>query len=252
MRVLHVLTYYRPWISGLTIYVERLARGLAQSGHTVTVLTAQYEDTLPIEETVDGVRVVRAPVAARVSKGVIMPGFGRRLRALLPGHDLVHLHLPQFDGAGIAINAVGAAEKFTRKQIDELAEVVKRYGGKGCAWVKVEAEKFTGGVEKFLAPPIQQMLRERLGAKAGDLLLFHSHTIHAARPNITENHLRISVDYRYQGVSQPVVPDSLEPHYGRLTWDDIYMCWTSDLPYYWRDLPLNIVQRDFRKQTPGG
>lgn len=105
MRVLHVLTYYRPWISGLTIYVERLARGLAQSGHTVTVLTAQYDDTLPLEETVDDVRVVRAPVAARVSKGVIMPGFGRRLRALLPEHDLVHLHLPQFDGAGIAINA---------------------------------------------------------------------------------------------------------------------------------------------------
>jgi aspartyl-tRNA synthetase len=71
-----------------------------------------------------------------------------------------------------ALNANGAADKFTRKQIDELAEVVKRVGGKGCAWVKVEAEKFAGGVEKFLAPPIQQKLRERLSAKAGDLLLF--------------------------------------------------------------------------------
>jgi aspartyl-tRNA synthetase len=71
-----------------------------------------------------------------------------------------------------ALNASGAAEKFTRKQIDELAEIVKRLGGKGCAWVKVEAEKFTGGVEKFLAAPIQQLLRERLNAKAGDLLLF--------------------------------------------------------------------------------
>ena len=71
-----------------------------------------------------------------------------------------------------ALNASGAAEKFTRKQIDELAEVVKRAGGKGCAWVKVEAEKFTGGVEKFLAAPIQQLLRQRLNAKAGDLLLF--------------------------------------------------------------------------------
>jgi aspartyl-tRNA synthetase len=70
-----------------------------------------------------------------------------------------------------AINATGAG-KFTRKQIDELPEIVKRYGGKGCAWTRVEAEKFTGGVEKFLAPPIQQRLRERLGAKAGDLLLF--------------------------------------------------------------------------------
>ena len=71
-----------------------------------------------------------------------------------------------------ALNANGAADKFSRKQIDELAEIVKRYGGKGCAWVKVEAEKFTGGIEKFLAPPIQQQLRERLNAKPGDLLLF--------------------------------------------------------------------------------
>jgi hypothetical protein len=29
MRILHVLTYYRPHVSGLTIYVERLARSLA-------------------------------------------------------------------------------------------------------------------------------------------------------------------------------------------------------------------------------
>src|SRR5437588_8782494 len=49
-----------------------------------------------------------------------------------------------------AINASAAADKFSRKQIDELAEIVKRAGGKGCAWVKVEAEKFTGGIEKFL------------------------------------------------------------------------------------------------------
>lgn len=70
------------------------------------------------------------------------------------------------------INAAGAMEKFSRKQIDELAEVVKQAGGKGCAWVKVEADKFTGGIEKYLAAPIQQQLRQRLSAKAGDLLLF--------------------------------------------------------------------------------
>jgi aspartyl-tRNA synthetase len=70
-----------------------------------------------------------------------------------------------------ALNATGGG-KFTRKQIDELPEVVKRYGGKGCAWTRVEAEKFSGGSEKFLTPPVQQRLRERLSAKAGDLLLF--------------------------------------------------------------------------------
>ena len=70
-----------------------------------------------------------------------------------------------------ALNASGGG-KFTRKQIDELPEVVKRVGGKGCAWTRVEADKFSGGAEKFLPPPIQQRLRERLSAKPGDLLLF--------------------------------------------------------------------------------
>ena len=117
MRILHVLTYYRPHISGLTIYVERLSRGLARAGHQVTVLTSQYDRGLACDETMDGVTIVRVPVLARVSKGVIMPTFGVKLRRLLPRFDLVHLHLPQFDGAGIAINesyeldAVGAEKQ---------------------------------------------------------------------------------------------------------------------------------------------
>ena len=39
MRVLVALTYYRPYTSGLTIYAERLAVGLAARGHHVTVLS---------------------------------------------------------------------------------------------------------------------------------------------------------------------------------------------------------------------
>lgn len=105
MRILHLLTYYRPHISGLTIYVERLARGQAQAGHDVAVLTARYDKNLPLREVMNGVNVVRVPVIARISKGVIMPGFGSTLRNLLPHADVAHLHLPQFDGAGIALNA---------------------------------------------------------------------------------------------------------------------------------------------------
>jgi aspartyl-tRNA synthetase len=70
------------------------------------------------------------------------------------------------------LNVRGAAEKFSRKGLDELAEVVKRYGAKGLAWIKVEAEKFTSPIEKFLPAPAQQALRQRLGAAPGDLLLF--------------------------------------------------------------------------------
>jgi aspartyl-tRNA synthetase len=71
-----------------------------------------------------------------------------------------------------ALNAKGAAEKFSRKGLDELAEVVKRSGAKGLAWVKVEADKFNSPIEKFLPAAAQATLRQRLNAAAGDLLLF--------------------------------------------------------------------------------
>jgi aspartyl-tRNA synthetase len=71
-----------------------------------------------------------------------------------------------------ALNVKGAADKFSRKGLDELAEVVKRFKAKGLAWLKVEAEKLNGPIEKFLPPAVQQGLRQRLGAQPGDLLLF--------------------------------------------------------------------------------
>lgn len=103
MKILTVLTYYRPHTSGLTIYVERLGRSLVKLGHEVTVLTSRYDKDLPREEIQDGVRIIRAPVLFRVSKGVIMPTFGWLAWKLVSSHDVVHLHLPQFDAAGIAL-----------------------------------------------------------------------------------------------------------------------------------------------------
>jgi glycosyltransferase involved in cell wall biosynthesis len=103
MKVLVGLTYYRPHVSGLTIYVERLARSLVERGHTVTVLTAQYDTRLPRRETLHGVDVIRVPVALRVSKGVIMPTIGWEATRLVPAHDVVSLHLPQLDATGIGV-----------------------------------------------------------------------------------------------------------------------------------------------------
>jgi glycosyltransferase involved in cell wall biosynthesis len=105
MRVLLALTYYRPHLSGLTIYVERLARLLADRGHVVTVLASRHERHLPAEEEHEGVRVVRVPVAGRIGKGVIVPALGREARRLLGRHDVLSLHLPQLDAAGLALNA---------------------------------------------------------------------------------------------------------------------------------------------------
>lgn len=105
MNILIVLTYYRPHTSGLTIYAERLARGLVARGHRVTVLTSHthVERSHPIDTVENGVRVVRAPVLFRISKGVIMPTFGLLATRLVLEHDVICLHLPQFDAAGVAL-----------------------------------------------------------------------------------------------------------------------------------------------------
>jgi glycosyltransferase involved in cell wall biosynthesis len=102
MKILTVLTYYRPHTSGLTIYAERLAKALVVRGHEVTVMTTQYDMDLPREEMMDGVRVIRVPVAFRVSKGVIAPTFGLVATKLVWEHDVVQMHLPQFDAPGVA------------------------------------------------------------------------------------------------------------------------------------------------------
>ena len=103
MKFLSVLTYYRPYTSGLTIYAERLAKALVRRGHQVTILTSQYDPTLAREETIEGVRIVRAPVLFRISKGVVMPTFGWLATKLVLEHDAIHLHLPQLDAAGVAL-----------------------------------------------------------------------------------------------------------------------------------------------------
>ncbi|HMO59448.1 MAG TPA: glycosyltransferase, partial [Roseiflexaceae bacterium] len=90
MRLLVALTYYRPYTSGLTIYAERLARELVQRGHHVTVLTSQYDPSLPQRELLNGVRIVRAPVLFRFNKGVIMPTIGWLASALALNHDAMH------------------------------------------------------------------------------------------------------------------------------------------------------------------
>lgn len=103
MKILTVLTYYRPHTSGLTIYAERLVKAFAKRGHEVTVMTTQYEGSLPREEFMDGIRVIRVPVAFRLSKGVIAPTFGLVATKLVWQHDVVQMHLPQFDAPGVAL-----------------------------------------------------------------------------------------------------------------------------------------------------
>lgn len=80
---------------------------------------------------------------------------------------------------------------------------------------------------------------------AGDILFFHSFTVHKALPNRSGNCFRFSTDTRYQGVSLSIVENGLLSHFNRLFWDEIYQGWTRrDLPYYWQRLPIKPVPCD--------
>jgi len=76
---------------------------------------------------------------------------------------------------------------------------------------------------------------------AGDVLIFHSLTVHAASPNRSDK-LRISLDCRFQDSRRAVNPANLAfgGDSGK-SWESIYAGWRSnDLNYYWKALPLNL------------
>ncbi|MBS1806336.1 MAG: phytanoyl-CoA dioxygenase family protein [Acidobacteria bacterium] len=76
---------------------------------------------------------------------------------------------------------------------------------------------------------------------AGDVLIFHSLTVHAAAPNFSDR-MRISLDCRFQDCARVVNPANLAfaGESGK-SWEEIYKTWTSpNLKYYWKSLPLNF------------
>jgi hypothetical protein len=78
----------------------------------------------------------------------------------------------------------------------------------------------------------------------GDVLIFHGLLVHKGVPN-RDDRLRMSMDVRYQLVSEPFNPDNANADGQPLAWDDIYAGWSSDeLKYYWRKLDLTIKPFD--------
>jgi hypothetical protein len=72
--------------------------------------------------------------------------------------------------------------------------------------------------------------------RSGDVLLFHSLTVHRGRHNRSGGRIRLAMSARYQGRSEPVDAGALRPHMGWTGWDDIYRTWPAADPlrYYWR------------------
>ena len=70
-----------------------------------------------------------------------------------------------------ALNAKGCID-FSRKEIDDLTELVAVYRAKGMAWIKVKEDKWQSPITKFFSDEEKQALAERIEMEPGDLIFF--------------------------------------------------------------------------------
>ena len=65
---------------------------------------------------------------------------------------------------------VSGGAKYSRKNIDELTDVVKTFNAKGLAWMKMEKGQLTGGISKFFGDDLQKELISSTGMCDGDII----------------------------------------------------------------------------------
>jgi aspartyl-tRNA synthetase len=93
----------------------------------------------------------------------------------------------------VGINATGCAE-YTRKQVDELTEWMKRpqIGAKGLVYIRFNADgTIKSSVDKFYSEEDLKAIGERFGAQKGDLILLLSGQADKARKQLNELRLEM-------------------------------------------------------------
>ena len=98
MKILFSITYYSPYVSGLTIYVRRLAEELAKRGHMCTVLCMRHDKNLLGGEAINGVKVIRASPLLKISKGFVSIDWIIKSWQETRSADVVVVNLPQVQG----------------------------------------------------------------------------------------------------------------------------------------------------------
>lgn len=127
-----------------------------------------------------------------------------------------------FDQAELVVGicAKGAAE-YTRKQIDELTDWVKRpqIGAKGLVYIRFNADgTLKSSIDKFYSPEDLQQIANKFSAAPGDLMLILSSDAKSVRKQLSELRLKMGEDLglRDRNVFKPLwVVD-----FPLLEWDD--------------------------------
>ncbi|MEJ2570857.1 MAG: aspartate--tRNA ligase [Anaerolineales bacterium] len=117
------------------------------------------------------------------------------------------------EGSVRGINAKGWGNS-SRKEIDELVEFVQLLGAKGLAYLALtESGEIRSSFAKFLSEETRTAMQERLGAQAGDLLLF------------------VAGDAGVVFESLSRLRDHLAERSGLIDPDVLAFCWVLDFPF---------------------
>lgn len=100
--VTFVLTYYYPYVSGLTNVARDLAEELVKRGKTVAVIATQHTKELALHEIINGVEVIRTPVIFKLGKGVISPSLISTVSRISKISKLINIHSPMLEAGIIA------------------------------------------------------------------------------------------------------------------------------------------------------
>lgn len=101
-KILIILNYYYPYISGVSEYARVVAEELVKKGNDVTVLTSNH-DKLQEKEIINGVKVIRAPILGKISKGTISIKFVTWAKKYAKEADIVNMHLPMLESGLISL-----------------------------------------------------------------------------------------------------------------------------------------------------
>jgi phytanoyl-CoA dioxygenase PhyH len=155
-----------------------------------------------------------------------------RLGDETPPHQDAHSHQAPKDMAGMWVALHDVAENMGRLKILP--------GSHHRGVRQVFEAQGVGGVQCEILP--EETTWHVSNMQRGDVIIFHSCTIHKAEPNTSPSDVRVSVDTRFCRHGTPVFSLNLYPHHSwtidRLDWEYVYRNWPStDLQHYWKDYP---------------
>lgn len=115
-KLLCIINYYYPYVSGVSEYARLACEELAKKGWEVTVLASNH-DKLSKNEVINGVKIIRAPIICKISKGTVSTEFIRLSRKLAKQADAIYMHLPMME-AGIIASLINTNKLVVTYQCD--------------------------------------------------------------------------------------------------------------------------------------